>query len=154
MGNCSERLMIVNLCAMVLPLFSMHLETSQYLWENRDQEICNGVAYHFRPLLGRGHTGHRLFSYAYSEGPCQIFEEFDTGPPTVLKAIWTWSWEILMHKNTHFPGSVFLKISTGSLCGLTCDFDYWIKYPITFLQANFSRDFFPGNSPIGIFQLE
>ena len=51
------------------------------------QEICNGAAYHFRPLLGRGHTGHRLFSYAYSEGPCQIFEEFDTGPPTILQAI-------------------------------------------------------------------
>ena len=54
--------------------------------------------------------GTQLFPYAHSEGPCQFFEEFDTGPPTILKAIWTWSQEILMHKNTHFPSPVLLKI--------------------------------------------
>ena len=57
--------------------------------------------------------GTQLFPYAHSEGPCQFFEEFDTGPPTILKAIWTWSQEILMHKNTHFPSPVLLKIWTG-----------------------------------------
>ena len=88
--------------------------------------------------------GTQLFPYAHSEGPCQIFEGFDTGPPTVLKAIWTWSREILMHKNTRFPSPVFLKIWTGVIIKIKNfkknfffekmeNFDYWIKHPITFL---------------------